>query len=126
MVVMVRMLAFMDGELRPVTIPDEECQGKSVEELLGVVYYYGQNDFQPIPKRCSVSVGDVALLQGKFWIVARAGWDELTPDELEEYEKLERRDRLFWDRDRLWEEKEIKEATESLGLSYKTNEELAG
>ena len=92
MIVNVRMLAFMDGELRPVDVPDAQVRSDT-HQMLEQVYYFGQNDFQPVPKRCSVSIGDVALLNGKFYIVRTCGWAEISPRDLEAYEKLDVRDR---------------------------------
>lgn len=90
MIINVRMLAFMDGELRPVDVPDEEI-GEDTQRCLERVFYWGQNDFQPVPKRCSVSMGDVALFRGELWIAQSFGWAKITLAELEEYEKLDNR-----------------------------------
>ena len=98
MIVNVRMLAFMDGELRPVNVPDEEIAGREddIDLVLEKVFYFGQNDFQSM-MFCSVSVGDVAHLYGKFFVCGRFGWKELSPQQYQDYEKIERRDRGFCD-----------------------------
>jgi hypothetical protein len=85
----------MEGELRPVQVPNDEikeCYGDT-KEILELVYHWGQNENQNVQKRCSVSVGDVAHLYGKFFVCGRFGWKELTPQQYQDYEKIERRDR---------------------------------
>ena len=49
---------------------------KDPKSLLEAVFYYGQNDFQPVPGICSVSVDDVVLLDGKRFKVAFMGFTE--------------------------------------------------
>lgn len=74
----VEMLAFGKGKIRTVTIPDEVPE----KEILGQVFYFGQNDFctsedreQRLP---SVSVGDVIRLpSGTRYIVRGAGFGAL-------------------------------------------------
>lgn len=67
-----------------------------LEELLELVFHYGQNDFQP--QRCpSVSVGDVAVIDDRHFLCAAVGWKQISAEKLEEYKKLDRRDRLFFD-----------------------------
>ncbi len=78
MTIQVEMLAFGDGQLRTVEIPDAEAAGCDTEGLLELVFYYGQNDFQPRPMP-SVSVGDVARLpDGRRFECAGFGWEEIT------------------------------------------------
>ncbi len=92
MEIRVHMLAYCEpGTVRLVQIPDD-TPGSS---LLGLTYQHGQNDFQPRP--CpSVSVGDVIELpDGTLHLVAPVGFKQLTADELAEYAKLPRRDRVF-------------------------------
>ena len=94
MIINVRMLAFMDGDVRPVNVPDAEiCE--DTQRCLERVWHFGQNDFQPNPERCSVSMGDVALFRGKLWIARSFGWGEITLAELEACEKLDRHDRAW-------------------------------
>jgi len=107
MIVQVQMLAFMDGEFRAVVIPDDIAEGLDTQQLLERVFYYGQNDIQPAARRCSVSVGDVALLPNKckvcghvspnlaYWLVRPLGWVELTPTEYADYISMPRRNRDF-------------------------------
>lgn len=94
MIFNVQMLAFMDNEIRPVNVPDNEITG-IVENDLERIFYYGQNDFQPLPHCCSVSVGDVVELGGKFYIVRGIGWAEISADDLKLYKAMDRRDRQF-------------------------------
>ena len=66
MLIPVRMLAFNDHErgdplYRLVYIPDLEWVEAESDSRLGLVFHYGQNDFQP-KKCCSVSVADVVFL----------------------------------------------------------------
>lgn len=96
MIIRVRLLAFREtGTIREVTIPDAEMTG-DVAAKLERVFYWGQNDFQPLPC-CSVSVGDVAELDGRYYICRPAGWAEISQAELTAYEALSRRDRQFSD-----------------------------
>ena len=54
----VYMLAFQSVEVvRPVEV--DLPSGCEVEDLLDLVYHNGQNEVQPVPGCCSVSVGDV-------------------------------------------------------------------
>lgn len=102
MITYVQMLANMNGETRPVTVPDHLAQNAKgdMEKLLGLVFYYGQNDFQPLPF-CSVSVGDVIeltdqlLLKTKYFIVRPLGFAELSEQELDTYKQIPRRDRAW-------------------------------
>ena len=77
MIVNVLMLAHMDGEIRQVNVPDDEWNDSP--SPLDLVFYYGQNDVQPVPDRCSVSMGDVILFNGSPCLVIRNGFKGLTP-----------------------------------------------
>jgi len=91
----VHMLAFEDTEkVREVDIPENEVYAcnKDVFQLLERVFYYGQNDFQPKPI-CSVSMGDVAEIDGKFYLCMGCGWEEITDTQLENYRKVPREER---------------------------------
>jgi hypothetical protein len=57
MIFEVEMNAFMDGKIREVNVPDQELAPNDHIQNLEKVFYYGQNDFQPVADRCSVSVG---------------------------------------------------------------------
>lgn len=97
----VLMLVFMDGETRTVHVNDELINdGTSVDELLGLVYHWGQNDFQPVKDRCSVSVGDVIVLDGNNWLVMPMGFSQMTGEELCLYKLIGRRDRQLYCYDR--------------------------
>lgn len=80
----VHMLAFSEenGVVRHVDIPDEEyvkCDGIP-EQVLDLVFRYGQNDFQP-QEFYSVSVGDVAQVGFEYFMVMPIGWKQLSRDE---------------------------------------------
>lgn len=83
----VEMLAFGEGQIREVTIPEGE------NATLDTIYYYGQNDFQPL-EHPSVSMGDVINFDNKKWLVAGIGFTEMTDDQYTEYLNTDRRDRL--------------------------------
>ena len=88
MIVKVHMLAFSDDKsrIRDVEIPQEEYEAThSIKEVLELVFKYGQNDFQPKPIY-SVSVGDVAELNGHYYMVMGAGFEEISK---EEFNKLQ-------------------------------------
>ena len=78
----VHMLAFMNGEIREVTLENEV----SLDE----VFRLGQNEFQPVPGRCSVSVGDVIEMGGKYHIVEPVGFREMPPEEFALYKAMDR------------------------------------
>lgn len=96
--VKVLMLAFADPETeRLVTIPDGEYD--SDISLLETVFQFGQNEFAFGPEKNtspSVSMGDVAELDdGRLFVCAAAGWDEITQEQLAIYRQVPRRDRSF-------------------------------
>lgn len=94
MMIRVRLLAFCEaGTVREVNVPTEEMAGDAAAQLERV-FYWGQNDFQPLPL-CSVSVGDVAELGDRFYVCRPLGWAEISEAELTAYENLPRRDRQF-------------------------------
>jgi len=78
------MLAFQDkGMIREVDIPDDEYDESGHMEILELVFKYGQNDFQP--RQCpSVSVGDVAQIDGKYYVCSGVGWRSVTKSEFNE------------------------------------------
>lgn len=81
MIVMVEMQAFSPGKVRAVAIPDEEwAKADTTAKRLELAFYYGQNDFQPQP-RPSVSIGDVAVIDGRRFVCASLGWRELAEGE---------------------------------------------
>ena len=83
----VEMYAFEDGNIRHVIIPISEGIGQASEspywnnldthQKLDQIFYYGQNDFQPVPNHCSVSVGDIIRLEGKRYRVEATGFAEV-------------------------------------------------
>lgn len=72
MIVEVEMLRFGGGAIRPVEIPNRYLHAVD-EEILEKVFYWGQNDFQPL-QFPSVSVGDVARVNGKRYECMPIGW----------------------------------------------------
>ena len=96
MIINVHMLAFMNGEIREVIIPDDiNC----IETVLNQTFMFGQNDFQPYEDRCSVSVGDVIELSEEFeknqgfYLVTGDGFKKLSQAEYDDYLKAPQRDR---------------------------------
>ena len=76
MIVKAHMLAFANGKVREIEVPDAEMVG-TAEEKLEKIFYYGQNDFQP--RACpSLSAGDVVSLDGAYWLVKPVGWQRLS------------------------------------------------
>jgi len=107
MKVFVQMLAFEDGKIREVNIPDNEwndgnIRGEGVsekewkeallEDRLELVFRFGQNDFQPRPM-CSVSVGDVIILDGEMFMVMGGGFKKITEGEYLKFWNTPRRER---------------------------------
>jgi hypothetical protein len=86
-VIEVEMCAFEDGKIRTVVFPNAEGVGQTTEspfwrdlttdQKLDHIFYYGQNDFQPLGNHCSVSVGDVIRLEGKRYRVDAVGFTEI-------------------------------------------------
>jgi hypothetical protein len=83
----VEMQAFGDGRIRTVVIPSAEGVGRTTEsplwrdlttdQKLDHIFYYGQNDFQPVANHCSVSVGAIIRLEGKRYRVDAVGFTEV-------------------------------------------------
>lgn len=92
----VELWAFGDGKIRVVEIPDSTPEINILEE----VFYWGQNDFQPVEGCYSVSVGDIICLNDKKVIVLGVGFKEICDEQYQEYIALpESRDRTMW----LWD-----------------------
>lgn len=97
---MVKMLAFEDGKFpvmssvptRTVEIPNEP--DLKTDKALGLIFQYGQNDFQPQPMR-SVSVGDVVICGG-LWLVAPLGFRKLGLKEFYDYRNMDREARWWF------------------------------
>ncbi len=79
----VHMLAFGNGAIRLVDVPDTELTSSSLRMILERVFYWGQNDFQPLPFP-SVSIGDVVEYDGTFHQVGNIGFTVLTTEEFED------------------------------------------
>jgi hypothetical protein len=89
MIVKVRMLAFGNGEIREVEIPDDTTP----ENILNQVFHFGQNDFQP--KNCpSVSVGDVIEYDGLQMVVS-VGFMKITEQQYHDLLSTYRLDRIL-------------------------------
>ena len=104
MQVKVHMLAFYEegDKIRLVDVPDNEVEGcatsdkaLAIQDVLELVFKYGQNMFQP-QQICSVSVGDVVELEGRYFLVRGCGFGELSEDELLRAKSMDRRERQIW------------------------------
>lgn len=97
MIVKVRMIAFGDGQIREVEIPDGEwnAQFNIPTRQLELVFHYGQNDFQPVSNCPSVSVGDVIELEDKLFKVCGFGFSEMSQEQYEAFAQLDQRDRVL-------------------------------
>jgi hypothetical protein len=93
MLIQAHLYAFGNGEVRPINVPDKEWVG-TIEEKLERVFYWGQNDFQPL-KFPSLSVGDVVKVEGRNFLVKTCGFGELTEGELAKWVATPRRERSF-------------------------------
>ncbi len=92
MIIPVHMFAFADegdrSKVRPVEVPiapgkqNPISSQDELSSLLELVFKYGQNDFQP-KQFPSVSVGDVADINGRYFMVMVAGWKELSKEEFD-------------------------------------------
>ena len=92
MKIKVELLAFMNGEIREVEIPDD-LKNITDDELFEKVFHYGQNDFQPVEGRCSVSAGDVIHYDGRKCFIAMTGFEDLSEETYLKYKSVPRRDR---------------------------------
>ena len=103
----VEMLAFQpEFAIRTVDVPDDEfAKAEELHQRLDLVFRYGQNDFQPVANRCSVSAGDVIripnpkAINGEYdwYLVQNCGFHKMTGAEYEDYtDHTERRDRSFY------------------------------
>jgi hypothetical protein len=99
----VRMLAYHDDDkIRSVDVPDDLIKGWSDASVLSEIFHFGQNEFQPVERCCSVSVGDVIELNEKFFIVCTMGFKEINRKELDEYQGIPRYRRLFESKLAIW------------------------
>jgi len=92
MKVFVQMLTFDDGKIREVDIPEKEWQKALPADRLELVFRYGQNDIQP-RQMCSVSVGDVILLDGEMFMVMGGGFKKMEEGEYLKFWNTPRRER---------------------------------
>jgi hypothetical protein len=99
MIYRVYLLAFRDGDIREVDVPDAELPAAGDPETdhatLDLIFRYGQNDFQlrPLP---SVSVGDVIEMgDGRLYVVKPFGFEVMTPEQLAAYRRLPQRERAL-------------------------------
>lgn len=67
---------FQKGVIRVVDVPDNELTGR-IEDDLEKIFYYGQNDFQNNPERCSVSAGDVVRYHGTRYMIEPMGFSKV-------------------------------------------------
>lgn len=83
------MLAFGEGKIREIDIPDAEVQEVKGDQhtILELAFRYGQNDFQP-RRHPSVSVGDIIQLGEKYFMVMGAGWSEMSKEQLDTFIKM--------------------------------------
>jgi hypothetical protein len=94
MIYRVHLLAFgQPGQVRSVTVPDEQVVGSSTEGLLELIFKLGQNAAQP--QQCtSASAGDVVELHdGTLWMMAAVGFRHMHRTEFDEYIAMEQRER---------------------------------
>lgn len=75
MIFRAELWAFQKGAIRKISVPDELLCGIP-EKDLEKVFYYGQNEVQPVARRCSLSVGDVIQYKGRKYQVKACGFEE--------------------------------------------------
>lgn len=72
------LFAYAGGAERIISIPDAELAAcKTETDRLELAFYYGQNDFQPLPFP-SLSVGDVVEMDGQLFRVEGCGWTNIS------------------------------------------------
>ena len=94
----VHMLAFEDGKVREVEVPDKEISGDRSHDLERI-FHWGQNDFQP-QNMCSVSAGDIVEYNSGFFMVMMSGYKEMTAQQFEQYKKSNNKFRFMYAFDR--------------------------
>jgi hypothetical protein len=72
----VELIMFQKGAIRVVDVPDSALTGDLIHDL-DQIFYYGQNDIQPNPKRVSVSAGDVVRYHGARYLIDTVGFNKL-------------------------------------------------
>jgi hypothetical protein len=72
----VELIMFQKGTIRVVDVPDQALTGELIHDL-DQIFYYGQNDVQPNPKRVSVSAGDVVRYHGTRYLINTVGFNKL-------------------------------------------------
>jgi len=82
MKVLAELHAYQSGVLREIEIPEAEviAANGDREALLESAFYWGQNDVQPVERRCSLSVGDVIQIEDARYRVLGLGFVELRGD----------------------------------------------
>lgn len=70
--------------VRFVDVPREELSDSTLLNL-EAIFANGQNDWQPVEGKPSVSVGDVIEFEEKFYIVKPIDFSEITTDQFNEY-----------------------------------------
>lgn len=91
MIFNVEMLAFGDGEIREVDVPNDRLTN-DVNQDLEMIFHFGQNDFQNKPHP-SVSAGDVIHYKNNKYVVAGIGFKQISDTEYGEYLNIQRHDR---------------------------------
>jgi hypothetical protein len=85
----VQMLAFCEAKDEVVRLVELPAWAPVT---LDVIFCYGQNDFQP--RSCpSLSSGDVIELGNEFHLILSVGFMKISPEQLDKWKQLERRDR---------------------------------
>lgn len=101
----VELLAFgKPNEFRPVQLSDkyDDYDG---EDILDLIFHWGQNDFQPIPGKYSVSVGDVAHIGEDKYLCMPIGWRKLSILEYNDFRALPINERPYYPYKLMWPER---------------------
>ena len=73
----VELRAFQNGVHRIVDVPDATLTGDT-DANLEEIFRLGQNDFQPVPGRCSVSKGDIIQYHAERYVVDSVGFTRIS------------------------------------------------
>lgn len=82
----------MNGENRKVDVPDAVLNGNPDNDL-EKIFYYGQNDFQPVKNNCSVSTGDFIEYKNKLYLVMGVGFKKVSQKQMDDFMKLDSNER---------------------------------
>lgn len=90
----VELNMFQEGAIRKVRVPTKELT-LNTQHNLQKIFYWGQNDFQPVSGRCSVSAGDTIRYFGLRYLILPIGFRKLKKGEKLSHDPITRIKELY-------------------------------